>query len=137
MTSAVLLQVLGSVLGSTVLVSLLTAYISRRKLGAEATEIITQAATGVLEQFKADNVRLREENRTLDAKIDTIEDRVYELERMERSYRQDMVAVRETAQHHAAWDFAMITRLEELGVPREEVRPPPPLLPPHLLVPAA
>lgn len=51
------------ILTSTVVVGVVTvclnAFFNRRKLGAEATSIITQAASGVVKNLEDDNARLR------------------------------------------------------------------------------
>ncbi len=135
MDSALMIQVLGTMLGSTVLVSLLTAYLNRRKLGAEATDLITKAATGVVGNVTADNDRLRAEAVKRDERIAELEGRLDRMELRERQHYADMMSIRETLQEHAEYDSRMLSRLEELDPQARVVfRQVPPLLPPHLRV---
>jgi hypothetical protein len=46
--------------GATIIGAFVNAYFNRRKLGAEATQIITQAAAGTVENIMKDNALLRE-----------------------------------------------------------------------------
>lgn len=57
--------ILGSSGITAVVVALISALFNRRKLQAEATSIISNAAGGVVTNLFADNTRLREENAEL------------------------------------------------------------------------
>lgn len=74
MTTAELLPILiGSSGVTAVLISVVTALFNKRKLRADATSIISQAAGGLVEQIAADNTRLRAENATLEGRADRLE----------------------------------------------------------------
>lgn len=47
--------------GATIVTTFVNALFNKRKLGAEATEIITKGATGIVERVEQDNARLRAE----------------------------------------------------------------------------
>lgn len=126
MDNAALVQVLASVLGSTVLVSLITAYLNRKKLGAEATDIITQAATGVVNQFKEDNARLRQQADRDRQERAELRGRLDELELAERRREWELHQLREQLQVHAAFDYLAIDKLREVGIDIGEA---PPLMP--------
>lgn len=57
---------------TAVLVAALAAVVNRRKLSAEATEIITKASVGVVDRVEADNKRLREDQVRLEKRLDHI-----------------------------------------------------------------
>lgn len=113
MNEIVWIQILASVLGSTVFVSLLTAYFNRKKLGAEATDIITKAATGVVEQYKSDNIDLRNRDEARVKQIARMTSRIEHLELAERERNWELHTLREQLQIHAAWDYVMMERLRK------------------------
>lgn len=102
---------LASVIGAVV-----NGYINRRKLGAEATQIIAQAASGVVERLESENARL-----------------VLRIERLETSaskHETDFHAHRMVLQLHAAWDHMVMEHLLTCG---DHMLPEaPPLYPPNL-----
>ena len=57
---------------TAIIVAAIAAVMNRRKLSAEATEIITKASTGVVERVEADNARLRQEQQALSRRLDHI-----------------------------------------------------------------
>jgi hypothetical protein len=89
---------------------------SKRKLGAEATEIITKAAAGVVTNLEREIVRQRE---SFDREIAEIK----------ADHQREMEDVRRVLQLHVAWDAIAIAKLGELDI---HLPPAPPLLPPHL-----
>ena len=94
----------------TVLASIITGFFSKRKLSADATKIITEAASGVV-------IRLEGENTRLTARVAAGErdrERDHELIRA----LSELVAV------HGQWDQQAFTMLREQGI---EMPPPPPL----------
>lgn len=108
MDAAVILAVIGSGGVGAIIVSVVNAVQSKKKLGAEATEIITRAAAGVVENLRDDNKDLRETVVRLEAWID---------------------ALRDTLQMHAFWDALATKALEDAGI--TNLPPPPPLYPPQ------
>jgi NAD/NADP transhydrogenase alpha subunit len=90
------------------------------KLGADATEIIQKAASGVvldiertLARKTAEMVEMRREHRA-------------ELARMIADHAEEMDTVRTVLSLHIAWDAIAIQELAKLGV---DLPPAPPLLP--------
>lgn len=117
-TIQLVLGALGTLGLGSVLAAMVSGFFSRRKLGADATEIITKAASGVVERIEADNERLRED---------------LEREREERKAERDdfrRVVDEHTAvlQLHAAWDHMAVVKLQEAGI--RDLPTPPPLYDP-------
>jgi len=71
MNSSLLFQLFGSAAVAAVLGAIVNGVVNRRKLGAEATSIITQAAGGIVATLQADNIRLRAEAVDLKAQVDS------------------------------------------------------------------
>lgn len=92
----------------------------RRRLGADATRIITEAAGGVVADVRKDNAELRERLRNAEARID-------EQERMEDELRDSL-------RDHVEWDRTVANVLAEHGI--TDIPPPPPLFPPRKANPA-
>lgn len=114
MTPEIILAVLGTGTVTAVAGAVVTGLFSRKKLGADATEIITRAATGVVEQFQEDNARLREANARL---VQTVEDL--------RAMVEDHTRV---LQLHVAWDSIVVAKLAEAGI--TDLPPAPPVYAP-------
>jgi hypothetical protein len=112
----VVVQLLGSVVLAAVAGAIINGIINRRKLGAEATEIITKAASGVVERLEAELTRVTGDNTRLRERIQTLEIR----EETDRA----------VLQLHAAWDHMAVQRLMECGI--TDLPQPPPLSPPPL-----
>lgn len=93
---------------------------SKRKLGAEATEIITKAAAGVVTNLQADAEASRKarEDAALQHRLD--------MAAVMEAHDNEMAEVRRVLQLHVAWDAIAIAKLADLGV---ELPPAPPLLP--------
>lgn len=131
MTTSVWVIVLGAILSSTVISSVVNAIVNRRKLGAEtdglsasATETITKAAAGVLREAREDNQRLRLKELENEGRIDALEAEVREL-KLEREESRRVLIV------HAAWDALAIERVRE-AIPPISLPDAPPLTPPTL-----
>jgi acyl transferase domain-containing protein len=95
---------------------------SKKKLGAEATEIITKAAAGVVTNLQAEidrQVRARE-TQALEHTVATAA--------LLASHARELDEVRRVLQLHVAWDLMAIAKLQELGI---QMPPAPPLLPPR------
>jgi uncharacterized membrane protein YebE (DUF533 family) len=131
-SSGLLVGILGGSGLGGVMAAIVVGLFSKRKLGAEATEIITKAASGVVadvaaelerksiqmtqmrSEHSAQLVQMREEHRT-------------QLERILADHLSEMEEVRTVLQLHVAWDGVAIAEMARLGV---ELPPAPPLLPP-------
>lgn len=109
---------------------------SKRKLGAEATKIITDAASGVVSDLRTqlDNERLdwnkdriALEQKATDA-LAMAETNAAETKRIKSEWRAERVEWRRVLQLHVAFDHLAIARLTEAGV--DLGMDPPPLLPP-------
>jgi len=94
---------------------------SKKKLGAEATEIITKAAAGVVTNMQA------EIDRQVQARQDQALTHQQAMTALIASHEREMAEVRRVLQLHVAWDVMAIAKLQELGV---AMPPAPPLLPP-------
>lgn len=101
--------------------AIVTGLFSKRKLGAEATEIITKAAAGVVTNLHA------EIDRQVKAREDEARIHRDAIERLISSHNRETAEVRRVLQLHVAWDAIAIARLGEVGV---MLPPAPPLLPP-------
>ena len=132
MSTAVLVAILGTGGLSAILGALIAGLFARRKLGAEATEIITQAASGVvkdvtaeLERKSVEMARMRSEHSA--QLVQMREEHRTHLERILADHLSEMEGVRAVLQLHVAWDAIAITEMARLGV---HLPPAPPLLPP-------
>lgn len=119
-----LIQILLSAGGATVLAALITAVMNRRKLSAEATQIITQAAAGTVENVMKDNAELRTRMAVLEAKL-----RDYEAaQRIHDDRERHHLLAEERYRRHSTecHDYTAIlaSKLRELG---ETVPDPPPI----------
>ena len=117
--SEILLALIGTGGIGAVAGSVVAGLFGKRKLGAEATEIITKAASGVVERIEQDNAALRSQVALLE--------KVRVQDRDER--RSEMRAWRETLQLHAAWDALAIAKITDSGL--TGIPGAPPLYPPH------
>jgi hypothetical protein len=122
MSTEALLQLLGSAGLAAVLVAVINAVVNRRKLGAEATKVISDAAAGTVRDVREDNARLREEN------VD-LRSRIVALENDQDMWEYERDQWREVLQIHAAWDRLAIERIAGREPPIE-LPDAPPLTPP-------
>lgn len=102
MSTEIIVAALASGGLGAILVAIVNGIFSKRKLGAEATEIITRAAAGVVES----------------------------LERQLKTEREIFAAEREGHRRawelHIAWDEAVIARMAEAGIELPPAPSPPP-----------
>jgi hypothetical protein len=94
--------ILAAILGSGIFAAVINAVAGRRKLGADATKVITEAAGGVVE-------RLENENERLSLRVTHLEQEVGDLKERDRVQR-DLLLV------HAGWDHLAIDQLRQQGV---------------------
>lgn len=113
-TGQLVIGVLGTLGIGSVVAAVVSGLFSRKKLGADATQIITQAAAGVVERTEADNARLRAE---------VAEERLMR-EQRENELRRLIDQHTRVLQLHAAWDHIAVERLAAAGI---ELPEPPPL----------
>lgn len=117
-----LIGLLGGGSLATIVSSLVMSLSNRRKLGADATEIITRAATGVVTRLEQEIVRKQGEH---DAEVTELRGK---LDRIIREWKDERESVRRTLQLHVAFDQLAIAKLAEAGIVIG--MDPPPLLPP-------
>lgn len=126
------LAILGSAGVGAILAALVNGLFSKRKLGAEATEMITNAAASVVKNMQADldrqvaaNTRLVTENQQHVEAL--VAEHREQMQALANSHAAEMEQVRRVLQLHVAWDAIAIAKLNDLGV---DLPPAPPLLPP-------
>jgi uncharacterized protein YlxW (UPF0749 family) len=132
---------------SAIIASIVTGLFSKRKLGAEATELITRAAGSVVKSLE-DQLRRQEEQREADRREHAQEiaevarkreedraERAREIAEFERKLEEvrevhsiEIEDWRQTLQLHVAWDHLAMHRLAERGVILPDA---PPLTPPR------
>jgi hypothetical protein len=128
-SAALLAAILGSAGVGAIAAAIIAGLFSRRKLGAEATEIITKAAAGVVTSMQADLDRQTKRNEDLVA-----EHRDF-VGRLISSHAEEIEEFRRVLQLHVAWDSIAIAEMAKIGI---NLPPAPPLLParrfdhPHL-----
>jgi uncharacterized protein (DUF3084 family) len=122
--SAVVIAVIGAV--GVVLGGIITGIFNRRKLGADASKIITDAAAGAVELLRGENTRIlaevheiRDEAETARHEAQTAREEAHELRR-EGQRTRDMVVA------HTVWDQQVLEIAGEQGL---QLPPVPPLYP--------
>jgi transketolase len=110
-----------------IVTALVTGYFSKRKLGAEATQIITKAAAGVVTNLEAEIARQERMREELAAKHSE-ERREWQskIEELAAAHVAERKEWQRVLQLHVSWDAIAIAKMAELGV---EMPPTPPLLP--------
>jgi hypothetical protein len=120
MDSAILVAILGTGGMSAIVGAIITGAFSKRKLGAEATEIITKAAAGVVTNLEAEITRQKSLNEEL------VSDHRSHIERLMASHAEEIREFRRVLQLHVAWDAIAIAEMAKVGI---KLPPAPPLLP--------
>lgn len=121
MSGQLVLQLLGSVAFVTLITSVVNNLLSRKRLGAEATKIITDAASGVVSDIREDNSRLREREKDLNDRLDA-------LEQAQDAWEDERRVWKQLLREHQSWDTLALSELRKLH-PDTEYPPPPPLVP--------
>lgn len=116
---------------SAIAAAIATGLFSKRKLGAEATEIITNAAAGVVTSMQAQLDRSdrnrREDQVAHEAKMTELtHDHALQMTRMAEAHVKERREWTRVLQLHVAWDALAISKLAELEL---EMPPTPPLQP--------
>lgn len=120
MSNEVLLAILGTGGISAIITAVIAAIASKRKLGAEAADIITKAAAGVVTSLQA------ELDRQVEARVVQQREHREQMDALIEGHAEEMAEVRRVLQLHVAWDAIAIAKMAEFGVELPEA---PPLLP--------
>lgn len=127
MSADVLAALLGGGGVAAVVAAIVTAISTRRKLGAEATEIITKAAAGVVTNLTAEVARQEQARKDQAAMYEAqIAAHEQKLEEMAAAHVHEREEWRRVLQLHVAWDAIAIAKLGDMGVDLPET---PPLMP--------
>lgn len=129
MNGQAVIQLLGALGVAGVISAIINAFFGRKKMGADVSAKLNEAAGGIVERVESDNARLREENSKLDAKVDqgieasrAAEDRAFRAER-----RGDRLS--EVLREYIAYSARQTAVIRSLGGTIED----PPEVPPELL----
>lgn len=117
MNTDVVVAFLGAGGLGAIIASIVAGLFSKRKLGAEATEIITKAAAGVVENLNEELARTREQMRQQAEKHDK------ELHTMARAMVREREEWHRVLQLHVAWDAIAIAKLAEFDVDLPDIPP--------------
>lgn len=100
--------------------AIVTGIFSKKKLGAEATKIITDAAAGVVQTLNAEVLRLQ-------TRVTEVTDKAEkDIRAMAQAHVSERNEWRRVLQLHVAWDSIAIAEVSKMGV---DLPPAPPLLP--------
>jgi hypothetical protein len=111
---------------ATIIVALITAVFNRRKLSAEATQIITQAAAGTVENIMKDNAALRTELCDVKSELAKLTVAVANAEKRERAH----AAIEERYRWHLdRWHRYTKRVTDELRALGGTIEDPPPMWP--------
>lgn len=127
MSTQLVIALLGGGGLGAIFAAIIAGLFSKRKLGAEATEIITKAAAGVVTNLEA------ELHRQIKAREDAALQHRLDMAAVMDSHDAEMLEVRRVLQLHVSWDAIAIARVNELaGLLDSDITlpPAPPLLPP-------
>jgi hypothetical protein len=105
---------------ATIVSAVVAGVFSKRKISAEATEIITKAAAGVVTNMQAEIDRQVKRNEEM------VREHRAQMHLLVQSHELEIQDVRRVLQLHVAWDAIAIAKMGELGI---ELPPAPPLLP--------
>jgi hypothetical protein len=105
---------------SAIIAAIIAGFFSKRKRGAEATEIITKAAAGVVTNMQS------EIDRQVAARHEMVLAHREAMSALMASHDREIEEIRRTLQLHVAWDTMAMAKLLEVGI---SLPPVPPLLP--------
>jgi len=129
MSAAAVLQILASAGAATILATVINGILNRKKLGAETTKIITDAAGTFVKELKEDNERLRRSDERKTLLLADCEARLDDLEHAQAEWETERDEWLRVLQVHASWDALAIARLGE-PIPPLVIPDAPPLTPP-------
>lgn len=111
------LQALGYIGLGGVFVAVINGLFSKRKLSADATKIITDAASGIVERLQQENARVMASNVLLTGKVEALQ--------IEQASTRDWHRqVDQLLAMHQLWDVQVTEIAQSHGI---ELPPPPPL----------
>lgn len=122
MSTDLVVAILASTSIGAIVSSIIAGVFSKKKLGADATEVITRAASGVVERLEA------EVKRGAADRAREVSELTHELARVKAEWAKEREDWRRVNQLHVAFDVLAIAKLAEAGI--ELGMEPPPLLPP-------
>ena len=126
MTGNAALDLLFSAGGAAILATIITAIVNRKKLSADATEVITKAAAGTVETIMKDNAALRERLAALESKLSQLTIAIDAAEKRERAHD----AIEERYRWHLDRWHRYCTRItDELRAVGGKIEDPPPMWP--------
>jgi len=129
MSAAAVLQILASAGAATILATVINGILNRKKLGAETTKIITDAAGGMVKDLREENERLRRSEERMRLMAADLEARVDDLEHAQAEAAIERDEWLRVLQVHASWDALAIAKLNE-PIPPIDIPDAPPLTPP-------
>lgn len=109
---------------SAIILALVNGLFSKRKLSAEATKLITDAASGTLQDVREDYARVRAENTELRERIASTEARLDGVERENRAQGEHQRQTDALIVVHGEWDRQAFYAARSKGITLPE---PPPL----------
>lgn len=123
MSTDVVVAVLGTLGIGSVAGAIVAGLFSRKKLGADATKVITEAAAGVVADLRAELGRADDKVTRAEAKV----------AKLVLAFEAERETWRRVLQLHVAWDAIAIAKVNAMCKPGDELPPAPPLLPPSPL----
>lgn len=120
MSGELLVAILGSTGLGAIIAAVINGYFSHRKLGAEATKIISDAAVGVVERIEDELERQTDATETAKRRL------IQERER----WHEERLAWRRLMREWGSWEATVIEAVRAAGI--EGIPPPPPTYPPEL-----
>lgn len=118
------LQILGAFGVGGILVAVLNGLFAKRKLSAEATKIITDAASGVVQNLRDENARVIASNTALSVKVEALNVKVEHQQTQIEDGQRVQRSQSEALAIHAFWDQQAVTLCREQGI---DLPAPPPL----------
>lgn len=118
--TSTLVALLGTGGLSAIVAAIVTGLFSRRKLGADAAKIITEAAAGVVKNLENEIKRQQAINDEM-----VVEHRAY-IRTLMLNHAEEIDEWFRVSQLHTSWDYLVRERLATLGIDLPE---PPPLTP--------
>jgi hypothetical protein len=122
------LTFLGSAAVTTCIGLVVQAIVNRRKIGAEATKVITDAASSVVANYRLDNADLRLQVVDLLAKVTRLEGIVDQQEAEQEANAVYRARSRALLIKHGEWDELAVQIIRSV-IPPIHLPPPPPLEP--------
>jgi hypothetical protein len=106
--NATWLQLAASTALATVIVAVINGFLQRRKVGADTTKTLTDAAGGFVERIDHDNERLRNDNRRLEQGSDKRDDFIELL-------IEERIELHRIIKRHIDWDENIKTILQAVA----------------------